>query len=152
MSEIELYEPALQVYHLKMAGFSFEAIASKLEIKRTEAIQLYNDFKVQRAATLSPDERRASLILQRDRLEDLQSSYYGEAIAGNIKAAEFVLKLIQEQAKLEHLYDADGTDAQQVANILVVGGSQEEFIRALNTGRMVTGSSGEDEKDQEDGA
>lgn len=150
MSEIELYDPALQVYHLKMAGFSFELIASKLDISQKEATQLYKDFKTQRAATLSPDERRASLELQMDRLEDLQSSYYGVATAGDLKAAEYCLKLIQEQNKLMRLYDADGTDAQQVANILVVGGSQKEFIDALNKGRMVAGVSGEDEKEQEE--
>ena len=144
-----------QAYFLKLAGFSFAEIALKLGMNASEARARIHGYKMEMAQTIDPDVRRQALEMEVERLDQLQSSYYQEALAGDLKAAEFCLKVIIERAKLRGLDRIDGTDSAQVANILIVGGSQKEFIDALNHGRMrsigMAGESHDDGKDKEAG-
>jgi hypothetical protein len=88
-----------------------------------------------------------------DRLDVLQQTYWQNALQGERSDAEFVLKVMSHRMKLLGLDQLQADTKQQIAQVLVVGGSQQEFIDALNAGRnqqALTGRSPEDGDDLEE--
>jgi transposase-like protein len=72
--------------------------------------------------------------LELARLDSLLETYFPEALAGDLKSAELVLKLSTQRMKLLRL---DSTQEKpEMRNTIVVGGTKEEFEAALRAGRM----------------
>lgn len=79
--------------------------------------------------------------LELARLDGIQAAFYEDALAGDIKAAEVVLKVIAARCRLLQL-DRSGSIGQEdsAPRSVVVGGSKEEFIQALRSGSGYSGS------------
>lgn len=104
---------------LRSAGHTYPQIA---EIQGTTKATAYN--RVQRALASIPSEAVEEYrAIQREQLDKLMATYLPEALAGNVKAAEFVLKLIERRSKLE------GTDSPTKHEVITLDAIQAEIIR-----------------------
>lgn len=135
MSNVVPFDPDLprQIYNLYQGGLPISEIADRLDLSVREANIALRDYAAaQRAEEVVLDR----LFLSRaelDRLGKLQDAYWLAALEGDQKAAAMILKIIEMRIKLLGLDDA--RNAQQVANILVVGKDKESFVAALMDGR-----------------
>ena len=148
MTDIVKYEPAERVYFMRKAGLSFVDIAADMDMTTGEVVGLFRSFQTQMASTYGLDDRKALVHLELDRLDDLQSKVWPEAMTGDLKAVESVLKIMTTRMKLMGLDQLTPGDAQQVANILVVGNDKAAFLEALTHGR---GQQGLGSADRDDG-
>lgn len=72
--------------------------------------------------------------LELARLDSLQRAFYPAATAGDLKAAEMVLKVMAQRSRLLQLERVSATEPGADDRVLV-GGTKEEFIAALQAGR-----------------
>lgn len=126
---------ARPVYHLRKAGYSFQEIARMTDRTVPACMNDYREYQNELAKELSLNEREAMTLLELGRLDDLQKVFYVCALQGDIKALEGVLKIMTHRMKLGGLDQVNPVNPHQAANIIMVGGSQEEFIEALRHGR-----------------
>lgn len=151
--EIEHYDPVEQIYHLKKAGRSFREIAKEVDLPAAACMKLYSSYMTELAQGISSEQRDIDLQMELERLDALHNAYWDHAISGDLKAAEFVLKVGAQRGKFQKFDALSPTDTQQIANILVVGGTKEDFIKALAEGRgelPVAGPAQDDGKDTEE--
>lgn len=155
MSEVQNYDPGERIYHLRKAGISFSQIAKDFEMTTAEAVSYFRKFQTELAASYSLDDRQALVLLELERLDALQNSIWEAAVVGGLPSIDMVLKIMKQRVQLLQLDAVNPTDVAQVANILIVGGSKEEFLQAMREGRNAKGLAGarrDDENDLEEGA
>jgi len=104
---------------LRSLGWSYQRVADEMGISKGAAYK-----RCQRALAAIPaeavDEYRQ---IQREQLDALMASWLPEAIAGNPKAAEIVLKVIEKRSKLE------GTDQPIKHEVITLDAIQAEILR-----------------------
>lgn len=122
-------------YHLRKAGYSFQEISKMVGRSVPACMNDFREYQNELAKELSLNDREAMTLLELGRLDDLQKVFYASASHGDLKALEGVLKIMVHRMKLGGLDQANPVNPQQSANIIMVGGSQEEFIEALRAGR-----------------
>lgn len=159
MSALEHYDEnqlARQIYHLRKGGMSFKDMHTQLDWdeyghgpSETELIALFRKYALKLANTVTTEEREVARFLEVERLNDLQHAYWAPALEGDVKAAEFVLKVIAQRGKFMQIDQIDGTDRTQVANVLIVGNDQKSFLEALEAGKRKP-LAGPDQDDEED--
>lgn len=104
---------------LRSQGKTYAQIA---EIQGTTKATAYN--RCQRALAAIPLEAVEEYrTIQREQLDHLMASWLPEALAGNPKAAEIVLKIIEKRSKLE------GTDQPVKHEVITLDAIQAEIIR-----------------------
>jgi len=130
-------EKAHLAYEMRQDGKSWYSIAKALGLTEGAARTSVHRAMEQAAAYVSEESKRQLLGLEVGRLDRLQESYWGAALGGNIRAAEFVLKVIMDRAKLQQLDAIPETNVTN--NTLVVAGSSEEYVAAL---RAIAGEHG----------
>jgi len=139
-----------------MGGLSFEQIAARFGMTVDQAITAYRERVTTAAMVFGEDKRDMITQLELDRLDALQAPHWGPATdmqEPDIKAGEFVLKVMQHREKLLKLGDLSANTPETVARVLVVGGNQAEFIEALQSGRNqhLAGGTPEDGDDPQEG-
>lgn len=140
-----------KIWYLRCAGLSIPQIAQSLQMDEDDVIWRYRDYQVKLAKNVGLEKREQQAHMVTAQLDSLQYPYYELAMQGDIKAAEFVLKVIQTRMKLFNLDAANPNTDEGRHQILVVGTSKEEFIEALAAGRtQLTGALSDDEEDEED--
>ncbi|GAA4123618.1 hypothetical protein GCM10022415_28950 [Knoellia locipacati] len=72
--------------------------------------------------------------LELARLDSLQRAFYPAATAGDLKAAEMVLKVMAQRSRLLQLERVGGPEPVTEHPVLV-GGTKEQFLAALHEGR-----------------
>jgi hypothetical protein len=94
--EPELIDREREIVELRIEGFTWRQIAERIEMSPAGALKAYNRAMVR---TLKPatDELRE---LELDRLDTLQQTYWQPAVQGNMRAADFILRVIDKRAKL----------------------------------------------------
>jgi len=108
-----------EALRLRSAGYTYQQIA---DTQGTTKATGYN--RVQRALAAIPAEAVEEYrSIQREQLDKLMATYWPEAMAGNLKAAEMVLKLIEKRSKLE------GTDQPVKHEVITLDAIQAEIIR-----------------------
>jgi predicted transcriptional regulator len=111
-----------EAVRLRSLGWSYQRIANELGISKSTAYE-----RVQRALVAIPseavDEYRQ---IQRAQMDDLMATYLPQALAGDVKSADLVLKLLDRRAKLE------GTDAPTKTEVITLDAIDAE-IRRLET-------------------
>lgn len=156
MTEIERFDHNdlnRRIYHLKLGGTPFPDIATTMEMTTDEVYMRYRKYTMWAAKHFGGDERQMVVQTELDRLDMLQQTYWQNALLGEKGDAEFVLKVMTHRMKLLGLDQMSTDSKQQIAQVLVVGGSQQEFIDALNAGRhqqSLAGPSPEDGDDLEE--
>jgi hypothetical protein len=92
----EMVEKETTIIELRHEGYVWREIAVMVDMSIAGVVKAYK-----RALTRHPiaaiDEHRE---LELDRLDNLQRTYWQPAVAGNLRAADFVLRVIDKRAKL----------------------------------------------------
>lgn len=92
----EMVEKETTIIELRHEGYVWREIATMVDMSIAGVVKAYK-----RALTRHPvaaiDEHRE---LELDRLDSLQRTYWQPAVAGNLRAADFVLRVIDKRAKL----------------------------------------------------
>ena len=85
-----------EIVEWRIEGLTWRQIAERVGMSPAGTLKAYNRAMVK---TLKPatDELRE---LELDRLDTLQQTYWQPAVAGNMRAADFILKVIDKRAKL----------------------------------------------------
>lgn len=138
-----------QIYYYRAAGMSFQEIASRSGYDTGRVVAIYREYLVNAAKHFGLDKREQVIGLELSRLDMLQFPYFEQAIQGDHKSADTVLRIMNHRMKLLGLDQT--TNETKTTNVLVVG-TKEDFVEALQHGRMpaLTGSLLDDEGDQED--
>jgi hypothetical protein len=92
----ELVEKETTIIELRQEGYVWREIATMVDMSIAGVVKAYK-----RALTRHPvaaiEEHRE---LELDRLDNLQRTYWQPAVNGNLRAADFVLRVIDKRAKL----------------------------------------------------
>jgi len=72
--------------------------------------------------------------LELARLDGLQAAFFGDAVAGDVKAAEVVLKVITARTRLLQLDRVVTSEPPTANNVVTVGGTTAEYVAALRAG------------------
>jgi hypothetical protein len=92
----DLVEKETTIIELRHEGYVWREIATMVDMSIAGVVKAYK-----RALTRHPiaaiEEHRE---LELDRLDNLQRTYWQPAVAGNLRAADFVLRVIDKRAKL----------------------------------------------------
>jgi predicted transcriptional regulator len=108
-----------EALRLRSLGYTYQRIADEMGVTKTAAYE-----RCQRALAAIPLEAVEEYrTIQREQLDRLMASWLPEAIAGNPKAAEIVLKIIEKRSKLE------GTDQPIKHEVLTLDAIQAEILR-----------------------
>jgi hypothetical protein len=123
---------AYQAYMMHMAGKPWEEVAAEHGYASVMSAQVEVRQYVTRAAVQMDNAKREEVLgLEMARLDALQNAVWDDAMDGNTKAVDTVLRVMSHRAKLLGL-ELIVQDAGKVTNnTIVVTGSQEEFIRSL---------------------
>ena len=121
---------ATRCVELALQGRTYQAIADELGYANRGTVH-----RIVRQ-TLAKHEIE-SVEFHRDvelaRLDALLETYFPEALAGDLKSAELVLKISAHRTRLLRLDSIQ--EKADTANRIVVTGSKEDFIEALRAGQ-----------------
>jgi hypothetical protein len=137
--EVEVFDPAYEAHRLRVTGATWADVAVATGYSSGAVCQLAVTAYLQKAAlTRTPEQQRAALQTELDRLDELQRTCWPAATNGDLKAAHLALKIIVERAKLLGLdRPQEDAGAQQT---LVIGGTSEEYIAGLKAVIAASGS------------
>ena len=147
-----------RVYHLRRAGHSFYDIGMFIGVSMEQAAEYYRVYMVEIQRHMGMEEHQMHVALELARLDELQSAFWDDAVINkDIKAADEILKIMSQRARYLGLEKIAPTP-DKINQILLVTGSQREFIDALragqagNRGELVAGEllDDEGEKDAEE--
>jgi hypothetical protein len=128
--DVEVFDPAHEAHRLRVTGAAWSDIAAATGYSSGAVCQLAVTAYLQKAALMrSPEQQRAALQTELDRLDELQRTCWPAATNGDLKAAHLALKIIVEGAKLLGL-DRQPEDAREQQTI-VIGGTSDEYIAGL---------------------
>jgi hypothetical protein len=124
-----------KVFHYRMAGDSIEEIADRLKMKPqtiSRSLEAYNRYVAEERA----HDKDSAAELELARLDRLIQCWWLDATQGqDFRAAQTVLAAIDRRVKIQHLDQLDASNPTDLQQILVIGQSQADFIRALEAGR-----------------
>lgn len=109
-----------------IAGFSMREISVRIGSTPARVRKVIGDYY----ENLNSSERAQKAALEGARLNALQSRYWNSAMAGNVKDAELVLKIIDRRIKIDQL-DKPVDQGAVSRLVLVAGTTKEDFMEAL---------------------
>ena len=121
---------AVRAYDLRCEGKSLFEIAQELGIPRAEDVaKLFNERYAYDAAFLTDTERTSILALELARCDKLQAAAWMEAMTGEPRAIDSVLKVMAHRAKILGLEKVDPVVQKNL--VLVMGEKESDYIEAL---------------------
>lgn len=122
---------AYTAYKLQQAGHDWFTIAETMDYANAKTAEVcVRQFLQKAALEVSADQRREALALELARADALIASYWPTALAGHVKDAEFVLKVMTLRARLQGLEEnAEKTNA--TTKTIVIAGNPQEYSAAL---------------------
>lgn len=128
---------AQRAYRMRRGGKSYFQIAEALQLPEAQVARMVNSAIRAAADLVDIGARRELLLMELDRLDALQDAVWVNAMDGDEKSVETVLKIIDRRAKFLGLDSTIGQVSQ--INAVVVPSSSEEYaaaLRAIAEGRM----------------
>ncbi|WP_299442285.1 hypothetical protein [uncultured Phycicoccus sp.] len=116
-----------------LAGHSYQKVADDLGYANRGTVHRIVHTALARHEAENVEDFRA---LELARLDHLQAAFFPAATSGDVKAAEVVLKVMAARCRLLSLDRAARSDPNRAQNLVVVGGTKEEFESALLAGQM----------------
>ena len=150
MGEVIVLHSGERIWHLRCAGMDFAEISKELNLSTAECVSRFREFQTDLIKSVSLDKREQMAHLEIARIDAIQFPQYMAALAGDLKAAEFVLKAIALRARLAQLDAINPNVGENRTQILIAGGTKEEYLAALIEGRTVASATDDDEGDEED--
>jgi hypothetical protein len=92
----ELVEKETTIIELRHEGYVWREIATMVDMSIAGVVKAYKR-ALMRHPVAAIDEHRE---LELDRLDNLQRTYWQPAVNGNLRAADFVLRVIDKRSKL----------------------------------------------------
>lgn len=121
-------ELAKRALRMKRSGMSLFDIAENLQMTEMASNATIRRGLEMAQATIGFAERRELLAIEVDRLDALQFAVWDQAMDGDTRAVETVLKIIAQRSRLLGLEQADtGTTSTTV----VVAGNHDAYVAAL---------------------
>lgn len=147
-AEVEVIDPRKTAHQLRLSGLSWREVAERCGYaSANNAIGAVDAYLQQAASEVSASQRREAFDLQLERYETLLHSWWEPATIGQVgedgirvrdeKAANVVLRVLQQIDKLHRLGEAEADSTTQRA--IVIAGSPDEYIAGLR--QFVQGSS-----------
>jgi hypothetical protein len=131
--EVIVHDRAYDAHQLRLTGLDWPEIAGRVGyLDGRIASMAVTAFLQKTAAEQAHDHRRQALHLELARLDQLQSAFYPAAMAGDIAAANVVLKVINRRCSVMG-FDKVDDDLTGTARTIVVGGNSEEYIASLKS-------------------
>ena len=124
-----LDEKANAATKLKLNGYSWDDIAKACGFKNGNSARMQVKVWMQKAIISRGEEYKAEAIdLELARLDELQKAVWPAAMAGDTKAVDSVLRVMNHRAKLLGLEEADTKVTNQT---VVVSGNTQDFVQTL---------------------
>lgn len=92
----ELIDKEVQIVELRKEGYVWREIATLVGMSTAGVYKAYNRAMVRTLRPATEELREMEL----ERLDALQLTYWQPAVQGNLRAADFILKVIDKRAKL----------------------------------------------------
>jgi hypothetical protein len=128
--DVEVFDPAHEAHRLRVTGAAWSDIAVATGYSSGAVCQLAVTAYLQKAALMqTPEQQRAALQTELDRLDELQRTCWPAATSGDVKAGHLALKIIVERARLLGVNQPPQGDRTQ--QTIVIGGTSEEYIAGL---------------------
>jgi heme oxygenase len=119
-------ELAYRAYQMRVKGYSWAHIAEEYGYTGPMDAHRKVTYLIKAAGAALSDERKEEILdLELARLDELQRAYYQSGIDGDLKAAEFVLKVMNHRAKLARL----GEEQVQTTQTVIV--TDSNYLSAL---------------------
>jgi hypothetical protein len=91
-----LVEKETTIIELRHEGYVWREIATMVDMSIAGVVKAYKRALMRHPVAAIEEHRELEL----DRLDNLQRTYWQPAVAGNLRAADFVLRVIDKRAKL----------------------------------------------------
>lgn len=137
-----LFNKPYYAHQLRLAGYDWFQVAHKLDYSSPYYAEKAVYHWLRKTAEDSKDLSRTKEQLRQEsvqqelaRLDRLQATYWQDAIEGDIPSATFVLRVIQQRAKLLGLEQTVNAEIVNQVNTLVVGGDEASYVGALMRAR-----------------
>jgi hypothetical protein len=143
---------AHMIYEARLEGSTLKQIGERFGLSQNQVVAHYKRYMTSSAAIWDAEDRRASVQIQLERLDALFRMMFRKAMTTEEpRDVASCLQIMAHRDKLLGLDQQVQDNASQIAQILVVGTSQQDFIEALNTGRQkaLAGSPSDDEVEME---
>jgi hypothetical protein len=129
MSEMALADQPYDAHQLRLQGLSWPEIAERTGYKDAKTAQVGVRGYLQRASlNITEEHRKEALNLELQRLDALQGAIWPQAMAGDVRAVEGVLKVMKTRHGLLGFEQADTSNSTRT---LVIAGDKDEFVAAL---------------------
>lgn len=128
------WDDETRAYHaqqLRTSGHDWKEIAEMAGYAGVGAAKVSVQTYLQRAALAMNSERKeATLELEMSRLDSIIKAYWPTAMAGEVKHAELILRVITQQSRMLGLEELS-TKSEQGAKTIIIAGSTVEYAEAL---------------------
>lgn len=125
----EEYAIAREAFRLRRQGMGLWEIAETLQISEADAKRGLAYVNKAAAELLDTGSKVELLTLEVMRLDELQAAYWQAALAGDTRAADIVLKVIDKRTKMLGLDESAAVDAR--SQTIIVAGGEGDYIAAL---------------------
>lgn len=115
---------------LQRQGKSLWEVATALGLSQQMTATYIREALNEAQQLVDEASKRELLAMELQRLDALQASHWNQATAGDVRSAEFILKVIDKRAKMLGLVTDDDQSTQSVQAVIVAG-DNPEYIRAL---------------------
>jgi len=122
-------EEARKVFEMKLGGKLPSEIARELGIPDVQVLRMLTELFSFDASFLADQDRKLALGLELMRLEALQSAIWEQAMMGDPKSVDSVVKIIQTRCKITGMEQADPVVNKNL--VLVMGEKEDDYIAAL---------------------
>jgi hypothetical protein len=130
-SDASSEEKIAYAHRLRLSGKSWREIGLLCEYASDDVARLQVKMWLQKAAIeVDRTTRSEHLVLELERLDSLQSSVWDDAVAGDKKSMDSVLRIVQIRSRLLGL-DNITTEVNSSIQTIVV--TQEEYVQRLKT-------------------
>ena len=130
-------ERAYWAQRLRNVGYEWAQIAWRVGYGSRGACIMEVRTYLQRAALeMEAEQRSEALAMELNRLDELQTPYYIAAISGDLKSAEFVLKVMSQRAKLMRWEDTSA-DSGGTKTLIITPENYQTELRRLVEGEVV---------------
>lgn len=129
------FDPAYEAYKLRLKGADWQTISEQTGYSNRTSCQVAVKNYLERAAVeRSAEKKREVLELEIARLDALQEAYWDAAMKMDDKAAQIVLKTMQQRAKLRGLEQPDEKNSAS-KTILVSGRNYNKMLQEIAAGQ-----------------
>ena len=125
------HDRAEEAHRLRLAGLAWPEVAERVGyLDGRVAATAVNAYLQKVALEQAPDQRRRALQLELGRLDQIQAAFYPAAIAGDIAAANFVLKVITRRCAILG-FDKPDSDVTDPPRTIVIAGTPAAYVAKL---------------------